>query len=91
MTLGGGGQGCGAPASFSPAPATNGGRPHDAAKRENVEWKMAKLMAVVSRAVVAGVNDGGSASGGVLRGDAPFRATARFVPNVCMHVPLRDS
>uniref|UniRef100_A0A0E0RGR3 Uncharacterized protein n=1 Tax=Oryza rufipogon TaxID=4529 RepID=A0A0E0RGR3_ORYRU len=50
---------------------------------------MAKLMVVVSRAVVVGVSDGGSASGGELRHACACRAPASFGVNECMHVPLR--
>jgi hypothetical protein len=61
-------------ANFSPSPAANGGQSLRATKIKNMQQIMAKLVVVFSRAAVVGVNDGGSASGGVLRGEVPIRA-----------------
>ena len=64
-----GGQSSGGSASFSPAPAMNGGPCRCASKREKVAYINANPTVSFLRAAVVRIDGNGGASGGSPRGD----------------------
>uniref|UniRef100_A0A0E0CZ28 Uncharacterized protein n=1 Tax=Oryza meridionalis TaxID=40149 RepID=A0A0E0CZ28_9ORYZ len=69
----------------------NGGVSQGAATRGFVEWKIAKLMVVVSCIVVTKISVGGGVSGGELWHASACRDLACFSANPCMHMCLHGA
>ena len=72
-------------------PAVNGGVSRGVAKRGFVEWRIVKLMVMVSCTLVTGISVDGSTSGGELWHASACRALARFSANPCMHMCLHGA